>query len=61
MALYQGRAFCRAANQRFKQFNDSALIAVMAERDIVGSGTVQSHEVTVNVLTAEEQAQLEEG
>lgn len=59
MALWGGR-FTRAADQRFKQFNDSLRFDYrLAEQDIVGSVAGQSL-VTVGVLTAEEQAQLEE-
>lgn len=59
MALWGGR-FTRAADQRFKQFNDSLRFDYrLAEQDIVGSGWSKAT-VTVGVLTAEEQAQLEE-
>ncbi len=60
MALWGGR-FTRAADQRFKQFNDSLRFDYrLAEQDIVGSVARSKAPVTVGVLTAEEQAQLEE-
>lgn len=60
MALWGGR-FTRAADQRFKQFNDSLRFDYrLAEQDIVGSVAWSKALVTVGVLTAEEQAQLEE-
>lgn len=60
MALWGGR-FTRAADQRFKQFNDSLRFDYrLAEQDIVGSVARSKATVTVGVLTAEEQAQLEE-
>lgn len=60
MALWGGR-FTRAADQRFKQFNDSLRFDYrLAEQDIVGSVARVQSPVTVGVLTAEEQAQLEE-
>lgn len=56
-----GRAFYPAADQRFKQFNDSLRFDYrLAEQDIVGSVARSKATVTVGVLTAEEQAQLEE-
>lgn len=56
-----GRAFYQAADQRFKQFNDSLRFDYrLAEQDIVGSVAWSKALVTVGVLTAEEQAQLEE-
>lgn len=60
MALWGGRFTC-AADQRFKQFNDSLRFDYrLAEQDIVGSVARSKALVTVGVLTAEEQAQLEE-
>ncbi len=60
MALWGGR-FTQAADQRFKQFNDSLRFDYrLAEQDIVGSVARSKAPVTVGVLTAEEQAQLEE-
>ena len=60
MALWGGR-FTQAADQRFKQFNDSLRFDYrLAEQDIVGSVAWSKALVTVGVLTAEEQAQLEE-
>lgn len=59
MALWGGR-FTQAADQRFKQFNDSLRFDYrLAEQDIVGSVAWSKALVTVNVLTAEEQQQLE--
>ena len=59
MALWGGR-FTQAADQRFKQFNDSLRFDYrLAEQDIVGSVAWSKALVTVGVLTAEEQAQLE--
>lgn len=60
MALWGGR-FTRAANQRFKQFNDSLRFDYrLAEQDIVvGSVAGQSRDA-VSVLTTQKQAQLEE-
>ncbi len=60
MALWGGR-FTQAADQRFKQFNDSLRFDYrLAEQDIVGSVAWSKALVTVGVLTAEEQVQLEE-
>ena len=60
MALWGGR-FTQAADQRFKQFNDSLRFDYrLAEQDIVGSVAWSKALVTVGVLTAEEQQQLEE-
>ena len=59
MALWGGR-FTQAADQRFKQFNDSLRFDYrLAEQDIVGSVAWSKALVTVGVLTAEEQQQLE--
>lgn len=60
MALWGGR-FTQAADQRFKGFNDSLRFDYrLAEQDIIGSVAWSRALVTVNVLTAEEQQQLEE-
>ena len=60
MALWGGR-FTQAADQRFKQFNDSLRFDYrLAEQDIVGSVAWSKALVTVGVLTPEEQLQLEE-
>ncbi len=60
MALWGGR-FTQAADQRFKELNDSLRFDYrLAEQDIVGSVAWSKALVTVNVLTAEEQLQLEE-
>lgn len=60
MALWGGR-FTQAADQRFKQFNDSLRFDYrLAEQDIVGSVAWSKALVTVGVLTADEQLQLEE-
>ena len=60
MALWGGR-FTQAADQRFKQFNDSLRFDYrLAEQDIVGSVAWSKALVTVGVLTADEQVQLEE-
>ena len=60
MALWGGR-FTQAADQRFKQFNDSLRFDYrLAEQDIVGSVAWSKALVTVGVLTAEEQQQLGE-
>ena len=60
MALWGGR-FTQAADQRFKQFNDSLRFDYrLAEQDIVGSVAWSKALVTVGVLTADEQQQLEE-
>ena len=59
MALWGGR-FTQAADQRFKLFNDSLRFDYrLAEQDITGSVAWSKALVTVNVLTAEEQQQLE--
>ena len=60
MALWGGR-FSQAADQRFKQLNDSLRFDYrLAEQDIVGSVAWSKALVTVNVLTATEQQQLEQ-
>ncbi|MCS6039798.1 hypothetical protein LNP20_22630 [Klebsiella pneumoniae subsp. pneumoniae] len=60
MALWGGR-FTQAADQRFKQFNDSLRFDYrLAEQDIVGSVAWSKALVTVGVLSAAEQQQLEE-
>lgn len=60
MALWGGR-FTQAADQRFKELNDSLRFDYrLAEQDIIGSVAWSKALVTVNVLTAEEQIQLEE-
>lgn len=60
MALWGGR-FTQAADQRFKQFNDSLRFDYRpAEQDIVGSVARSKALVTVGVLTADEQLRLEE-
>lgn len=60
MALWGGR-FTQAADQRFKELNDSLRFDYrLAEQDIVGSVAWSKALVTVNVLTAEEQVRLEE-
>ncbi|GKX64190.1 argininosuccinate lyase [Pragia fontium] len=59
MALWGGR-FSQAADQRFKQFNDSLRFDYrLAEQDIIGSVAWSKALVTVGVLSAEEQQQLE--
>lgn len=59
MALWGGR-FTQAADQRFKQFNDSLRFDYrLAEQDIIGSVAWSKALVTVNVLTEDEQQQLE--
>ena len=59
MALWGGR-FTQAADQRFKELNDSLRFDYrLAEQDIVGSVAWSKALVTVNVLTAEEQIELE--
>lgn len=56
MALWGGR-FTQAADQRFKQFNDSLrLITVWRSRILLLCGLVQSPGSRIGVLTAEEQA-----
>ena len=53
MALWGGR-FTQAADQRFKQFNDSLRFDYrLAEQDIVGSVAWSKALVTVGVLTAD--------
>lgn len=60
MALWGGR-FTQAADQRFKQFNDSLRFDYrLAEQDIVGSIAWSKALVTVNVLSSDEQQQLEQ-
>lgn len=60
MALWGGR-FTQAADQRFKQFNDSlAFDYRLAEQDIEGSIGWSKALATVGVLTTHEQQQLEE-
>ncbi|MCE9903351.1 argininosuccinate lyase [Hafnia paralvei] len=60
MALWGGR-FSQAADQRFKQFNDSLRFDYrLAEQDITGSVAWSKVLVTVNVLTVEEQQKLED-
>ncbi|MEL5592012.1 argininosuccinate lyase [Serratia ureilytica] len=60
MALWGGR-FTQAADQRFKQLNDSLRFDYrLAEQDIVGSVAWSKALMTVNVLTATEQQQLEQ-
>ncbi|QDY43416.1 argininosuccinate lyase [Candidatus Pantoea soli] len=59
MALWGGR-FSQAADQRFKQFNDSLRFDYrLAEQDIIGSVAWSKALVTVNVLSSDEQQQLE--
>lgn len=59
MALWGGR-FSQAADQRFKQFNDSLRFDYrLAEQDITGSIAWSKALVTVNVLSSDEQQQLE--
>lgn len=60
MALWGGR-FTQAADQRFKDFNDSLRFDYrLAEQDIEGSIGWSKALVTVGVLTVEEQQQLEQ-
>lgn len=60
MALWGGR-FSQAADQRFKQFNDSLRFDYrLAEQDIIGSVAWSKALVTVGVLNADEQQQLEQ-
>jgi argininosuccinate lyase len=60
MALWGGR-FSQAADRRFKQFNDSLRFDYrLAEQDIIGSVAWSKALVTVGVLTAAEQQQLEQ-
>lgn len=59
MALWGGR-FSQDSDQRFKQFNDSLRFDYrLAEQDIIGSIAWSKALVTVNVLTEQEQHQLE--
>ena len=59
MALWGGR-FSQAADQRFKQFNDSLRFDYrLAEQDIIGSIAWSKALVTVNVLSYDEQKKLE--
>lgn len=60
MALWGGR-FTQAADSRFKSFNDSLRFDYrLAEQDIVGSIAWSKALVSVNVLSAQEQQQLEQ-
>lgn len=60
MALWGGR-FTQAADQRFKQFNDSLCFDYrLAEQDIEGSIGWSKALVSVGVLTTSEQQQLEQ-
>lgn len=60
MALWGGR-FTQAADSRFKSFNDSLRFDYrLAEQDIVGSIAWSKALVTVNVLSVQEQQQLEQ-
>ncbi len=60
MALWGGR-FTQATDQRFKQFNDSLRFDYrLAEQDIIGSIAWSKALVTVNVLSGDEQQQLEQ-
>jgi len=60
MALWGGR-FSQAADQRFKHFNDSLRFDYrLAEQDIIGSIAWSKALVTVNVLSHDEQQQLEQ-
>ncbi|GIC33070.1 argininosuccinate lyase [Vibrio cholerae] len=60
MALWGGR-FTQAADSRFKLFNDSLRFDYrLAEQDIVGSIAWSKALVSVNVLSAQEQQQLEQ-
>lgn len=59
MALWGGR-FSQKADQRFKQFNDSLCVDYrLAQQDIIGSIAWSKALVTVNVLSHDEQQQLE--
>ncbi|EIO5089312.1 argininosuccinate lyase [Vibrio cholerae] len=59
MALWGGR-FTQAADSRFKSFNDSLRFDYrLAEQDIVGSIAWSKALVSVNVLSVQEQQQLE--
>ncbi|EJL6700355.1 argininosuccinate lyase [Vibrio cholerae] len=61
MALWGGR-FTQAADSRFKSFNDSLRFDYrLAEQDIVGSIAWSKALVSVNVLSVQEQQQLEQG
>ncbi|SYZ80352.1 argininosuccinate lyase [Vibrio paracholerae] len=60
MALWGGR-FTQAADSRFKSFNDSLRFDYrLAEQDIVGSIAWSKALVSVNVLSTQEQQQLEQ-
>ena len=60
MALWGGR-FTQAADKRFKDFNDSLRFDYrLVEQDIQGSIGWSKALVKVNVLTIEEQHQLEQ-
>ncbi|ENM5740860.1 argininosuccinate lyase [Vibrio metoecus] len=60
MALWGGR-FTQAADSRFKVFNDSLRFDYrLAEQDIVGSIAWSKALVSVNVLSVQEQQQLEQ-
>lgn len=60
MALWGGR-FTQAADSRFKAFNDSLRFDYrLAEQDIVGSIVWSKALVSVNVLSVQEQQQLEQ-
>ncbi|MGL4859274.1 MAG: argininosuccinate lyase [Enterobacteriaceae bacterium] len=60
MALWGGR-FSEAADQRFKQFNDSLRFDCrLAEQDIIGSIAWSKALVEVGVLTGSEQQQLQQ-
>ncbi|WP_336935148.1 argininosuccinate lyase [Vibrio cholerae] len=60
MALWGGR-FTQAADSRFKAFNDSLRFDYrLAEQDIVGSIAWSKALISVNVLSVQEQQQLEQ-
>ncbi|KAA8997275.1 argininosuccinate lyase [Affinibrenneria salicis] len=60
MALWGGR-FSQAADQRFKQFNDSLRFDYrLAEQDIIGSVAWSKALVTVGILSEQEQQRLEQ-
>ena len=60
MALWGGR-FTQAADKRFKHFNDSLRFDYrLAEQDIEGSIGWSKALVSVNILTVQEQQQLEQ-
>ncbi|MDO4626172.1 MAG: argininosuccinate lyase [Pasteurellaceae bacterium] len=60
MALWGGR-FTQAADKKFKDFNDSLRFDYrLAEQDIIGSIGWSKALVSVNVLTQDEQQQLEQ-